>query len=249
MDSLNLPEPIPPAEYSDLPEPVVSLSQLPEAVQRTGSRACAKDTELRKLSQSDAVATTGTDGSGPSEAQNITVQPSDTEGYQRLASPMKPDQTDGVAIVTPLRLLGDQSDFVDCPFCRRQVETRVEKSASKMTLWVFSFLSRPPAPRQTPVRFRPGAALLTYCIHSAIGTALCLTTFIAMWVPCYLKWYSNVDHYCGNCDRVLAHREYNKKEVEVYGTPEHLKEVSKYPAAPPRPVEEKAKQDSQHHQL
>jgi hypothetical protein len=155
------------------------------------------------------------------------VQPSDTEGYQPLASPMKPDKTNGIAIVTPLRLLGDQSDFVDCPHCRRQVETRVDKSASKMTLWAFSFLSRPPAPRQTPVRFRPGAALLTDCIHTVVGTALCLTTFIAMWVPCYLKWYSNVDHYCGNCDRVLAHREYNKEEVDVYGTPEHLKEVSK----------------------
>jgi hypothetical protein len=35
--------------------------------------------------------------------------------------------------VTPLHLLGDQSDFVDCPFCRRRVETRVKKKASAAT--------------------------------------------------------------------------------------------------------------------
>lgn len=35
--------------------------------------------------------------------------------------------------VTPLHLLGDQSDMVDCPFCMRRVETRVQKKASNMT--------------------------------------------------------------------------------------------------------------------
>lgn len=35
--------------------------------------------------------------------------------------------------VTPLHLLGDQSDMVDCPFCRRRVETRVQKDPSAAT--------------------------------------------------------------------------------------------------------------------
>lgn len=35
--------------------------------------------------------------------------------------------------VTPLHLLGDQSDMVDCPFCRRRVETRVERNPSAAT--------------------------------------------------------------------------------------------------------------------
>jgi hypothetical protein len=40
---------------------------------------------------------------------------------------------DGFDTVTPLNLLGDQSDVVDCPFCRRRVETRVEKKPSTAT--------------------------------------------------------------------------------------------------------------------
>lgn len=35
--------------------------------------------------------------------------------------------------VTPLHLLADQSDMVDCPFCRRRVETRVLKEPSVAT--------------------------------------------------------------------------------------------------------------------
>ncbi|KAK0710656.1 hypothetical protein B0H67DRAFT_262991 [Lasiosphaeris hirsuta] len=110
------------------------------------------------------------------------------------------EKTGAVVTVTPLRLLGDQSDWVDCPFCRRRVETRVEKKPSRMTY--------------------------------IAGTALCLTTFLGTFVPCWYKWYYNVDHHCANCDRIVAHREYNKKEVEVLGTLEHEKEVSQYPAAP-----------------
>ncbi|KFA72168.1 hypothetical protein S40288_07064, partial [Stachybotrys chartarum IBT 40288] len=37
------------------------------------------------------------------------------------------------ATVTPLHLLGDQSDIVDCPFCRRRTETRVKLTASTAT--------------------------------------------------------------------------------------------------------------------
>lgn len=66
-----------------------------------------------------------------------------------------------------------------------------------------------------------------------------MTTIFATFLPCCYKWYYNVDHYCTNCDRIVAHREYNKKEVDVFGTPEHLKEVSRYPAAAPRPPGEK----------
>jgi hypothetical protein len=61
-------------------------------------------------------------------------QPSSSaEGYQPVTSPMSTDKTEAITTVTPLRLLGDQSDWVDCPFCRRRVETRVEKKPSKMT--------------------------------------------------------------------------------------------------------------------
>lgn len=38
-----------------------------------------------------------------------------------------------VPLVTPIHLLGDQSDTVDCPFCMRRVETIVVKKASPKT--------------------------------------------------------------------------------------------------------------------
>ncbi|KAK3321833.1 hypothetical protein B0H66DRAFT_619059 [Apodospora peruviana] len=35
--------------------------------------------------------------------------------------------------VTPLRLLADQSDTIDCPFCQRRSETKIKKSPSPVT--------------------------------------------------------------------------------------------------------------------
>ncbi|KAF5020102.1 hypothetical protein F66182_7865 [Fusarium sp. NRRL 66182] len=51
------------------------------------------------------------------------------------SAPHPPTQysSEAVQYVTPLQQLGDLPKFVDCPFCRRRAETRVKKSASKMT--------------------------------------------------------------------------------------------------------------------
>ncbi|KAF4987775.1 hypothetical protein FDECE_15313 [Fusarium decemcellulare] len=40
---------------------------------------------------------------------------------------------DNGVTVTPLHLLGEQSDVVDCPFCKYRVETKVKKSPSSRT--------------------------------------------------------------------------------------------------------------------
>jgi hypothetical protein len=60
-------------------------------------------------------------------------------GYYDAPIPVNPDPTpmtqlyETTATVTPLHLLGDQSDTVDCPFCRHRVETRVKKNPSMRT--------------------------------------------------------------------------------------------------------------------
>lgn len=41
--------------------------------------------------------------------------------------------------VTPLHLLGNQGDTVDCPFCERRSMTRIEKSPSWLTQYGTSF--------------------------------------------------------------------------------------------------------------
>lgn len=53
--------------------------------------------------------------------------------YQRIGYAGTLDMSTAVATVTPLHMLGDQADTVDCPFCMRRVETRVKKKASSKT--------------------------------------------------------------------------------------------------------------------
>ncbi|EHK25596.1 uncharacterized protein TRIVIDRAFT_219361 [Trichoderma virens Gv29-8] len=113
-----------------------------------------------------------------------------------------------VETVTPLHLLGDQSDTVDCPFCRRRVETRVKKSSSVAT-------------------------------HVA-ATALFLTTGVGVVAPYMRRWKGHVTHYCMNCDRKVAHRRYNEQGMQALGTPDHLREASRFPEAE-APKQEKQK--------
>lgn len=53
--------------------------------------------------------------------------------YQRIGYAGTLDMSTAVATVTPLHMLGDQPDTVDCPFCMRRVETSVKKKASSRT--------------------------------------------------------------------------------------------------------------------
>lgn len=40
--------------------------------------------------------------------------------------------------VTPLHLLGDQPDWIDCPFCERRARTTIKKKPSNLTQYVSS---------------------------------------------------------------------------------------------------------------
>jgi hypothetical protein len=56
-------------------------------------------------------------------------------GQEGMSIPMQqqPHMQRSGPTVTPLHLLADQADSVDCPFCQHQTETKVKKSASGMT--------------------------------------------------------------------------------------------------------------------
>ncbi|KAF4963832.1 hypothetical protein FSARC_8192 [Fusarium sarcochroum] len=54
-------------------------------------------------------------------------------GYSQSSQPPAYHDNSVVTYVTPLDQLGDHPKFVDCPFCRHRVETRVKKTSSKMT--------------------------------------------------------------------------------------------------------------------
>lgn len=48
--------------------------------------------------------------------------------------------------------------------------------------------------------------------------------------PYYFHWNSNVSHWCKNCDRKVAYRNFGSSKMNPLGTPDHLREVSKFQA-------------------
>ncbi|KAH8685137.1 LITAF-like zinc ribbon domain-containing protein [Ilyonectria robusta] len=106
--------------------------------------------------------------------------------------------------VTPLHLLGDQSDAVDCPFCERRAMTRIKKDPSWLT-------------------------------HT-VAVVLFFVTFCGVVAPYMLHWSSHVSHYCENCGRKVATRNFGQKGMKALGTPEHLRQQSRFQPAEPQPV-------------
>ncbi|KAM0558380.1 hypothetical protein ACHAPJ_005074 [Fusarium lateritium] len=125
-------------------------------------------------------------------------------GHQSMVIPNQatpPVQYPVGETVTPLHLLADQEDMMDCPFCQRRSETKVKKSASSMT--------------------------------HIYATALFFTTLFGVIFPYTCHCASNISHHCKNCGRKVAFKE-RGGQMEALGTPDHLREVSKYPAAAPK---------------
>lgn len=89
----------------------------------------------------------------PADGSQATPLPQSSSYTMHSGSPAPPSSTSGefiktgylennlmslsnpidVPLVTPLHMLGDQSDTVDCPFCMKRVETMVVKKPSEWT--------------------------------------------------------------------------------------------------------------------
>ncbi|KAF4440375.1 hypothetical protein F53441_12323 [Fusarium austroafricanum] len=121
-------------------------------------------------------------------------------GHQSMVIPQEQPRVPVGETVTPLHLLADQPDMMDCPFCQRRAETKVKKSASGLT--------------------------------HIYATALFFGTLFGVIFPYLCHCAPNISHYCKNCGRKVAFKEHSK-EMEALGTPDHLRQVSKYPAAEP----------------
>ncbi|KAF5002512.1 hypothetical protein FGRMN_337 [Fusarium graminum] len=136
----------------------------------------------------------------PPILQHPAVAHQQYSGHESMGIPMQqhPQQHMGPT-VTPLHLLADQADSVDCPFCQRQSETKVKKSASSMT--------------------------------HIYATILFFTTFFGVIAPYTCHCAPNITHYCKHCNRKVAFKE-RGGQMEALGTPDHLREVSKYANQP-----------------
>ncbi|KAK2606439.1 hypothetical protein QQS21_003132 [Conoideocrella luteorostrata] len=75
---------------------------------------------------------------GPNTSSPIAAQPNNPPGYHHMTGMSPYAKT-----VTPLNLLADQADLIDCPFCQRRAETTVKTPASLYTQFVA------PIPRRT----------------------------------------------------------------------------------------------------
>jgi DNA-directed RNA polymerase subunit RPC12/RpoP len=114
--------------------------------------------------------------------------------------------------VTPLHLLGDQPEPIDCPFCLRRSETRVKKKPSSTTQYV------------------KGVTLtetqLTY--DSLQAVALLMTTVCGAVAPYMAKWSFDIEHICDNCHNRVMYKA-KGKDTRICKAPEAWKEESKYP--------------------
>jgi hypothetical protein len=63
------------------------------------------------------------------------------------------------------------------------------------------------------------------------ATALCLTTILGACVPYKREWCVHVEQHCSNCNRRVARKLHGEDQIEVFGTPLHLRQLSRYPAA------------------
>ncbi|CAH0051783.1 unnamed protein product [Clonostachys solani] len=148
-----------------------------------------------------------------STASLRSVQSSSVPVFRSNTSYSMPASTADL-MVTPLHLLGDQADFVDCPFCRRRVETKIKKNASAATHQSLAL------------------SISTYTYSFSIAaTGLFFTTVGGVVAPYAANWKCHISHFCTNCGKKVAVKRNGSDEMRALGTPDHLRQVSKFPAA------------------
>lgn len=66
---------------------------------------------------------------------------------------------------------------------------------------------------------------------SVAATTLFFATLGGGVVPYARNWKAHVIHYCSNCDAKVAEQRNGTGNMQPLGTPEHLREASRYQAA------------------
>lgn len=118
----------------------------------------------------------------------------------------------GSNTVTPLHLLGDQPEAIDCPFCLRRSETRVKKKPSSTTQYVkYVTLTESELTNE-----------------SLQAVALLMTTVCGAVAPYMAKWSFDIEHICDNCQSRVMYRA-RGKDIRICKAPAAWKEESKYP--------------------
>jgi hypothetical protein len=128
---------------SSLPEAILEGS-LPEVVTPDMKAGMSRQDKHQREQSSGTYKSSQTVKSPPIQPALPIVPP--PKAYPQPFSPYNEGMAMDAAdfdTVTPLHLLGDQPDMIDCPFCLRRTETKVIKKSSQMTQYVDS-LAVPP---------------------------------------------------------------------------------------------------------
>ncbi|KAH8647992.1 hypothetical protein BGZ61DRAFT_376572 [Ilyonectria robusta] len=86
--------------------------------------------------------------------------------------------------------------------------------------------------RRAMTRVKKEPSWLTH----TVAVVLFFISFFGVVAPYMLYWASHVSHFCENCGRKIARRNFGQKGMTALGTPEHLRQQSRFLPAEPQPV-------------
>ena len=132
--------------------------------------------------------------------------------------------------VTPLHLLSERPEYVDCQFCKKRTRTRVETKGTALQVYVLVFYSLTSTSSGYPLSWSP---LLT-CDDpgfSVTGAVLCFICICLTPLPCILHWFEQTNWYCEQCGKQIATRTPNS-QIYVIPPPEVASQPSQYATQP-----------------
>ncbi|KAI6769569.1 hypothetical protein HG530_004198 [Fusarium avenaceum] len=89
------------------------------------------------------------------------------------------------------------------------------------------FVDCPFCRRRAETRVKKKSSKMTHVSATVLG----FTTIAGAAVPYAGNWACHLAHYCTNCGHKVALRKWGSREMKALGTPDHLREVSRYPSA------------------
>ena len=126
------------------------------------------------------------------------------------------DAVSNAGYVRPIEGLGHRAEWIDCPWCQRRVQTRIDQVPTQATQYARPcfFPSTPP-----PVDILNRVASVL-CGLASSPFCCCLTCPIQK----KRKWYFNTEHRCSNCNEFIVSVKHNQEQRSAAPVPsQHAK--------------------------
>ena len=103
--------------------------------------------------------------------------------------------------VTPIEQLGEVPAWIDCPYCKRRTQTRVQQVGSSSQEY------------GDPISI---VWKHTNSLLSLLSIVCCLICICLVCLPSMAGWLSDFEHYCTNCGNKVAKRSHDGGPVQVF---------------------------------